>query len=122
MRTNTFTESNVFNLYGIVIFWAIVVTIVAIIIANFGQDIIRAIQKGEKAAEFDGFEDERDQYIDLRGTSVTYSVSSFGSLIAMLTFVFGQPALIMFTLLIVFGLIAQICGDITRLLLYRGEA
>jgi hypothetical protein len=37
----------------------------------------------------------------------------------MLTFVFGQPPLVMFTLLIFFGLVAQIIGDISRLYLYR---
>jgi hypothetical protein len=37
----------------------------------------------------------------------------------MLTFAFGQPPLVMFTLLIFFGVVAQIIGDISRLYLYR---
>jgi hypothetical protein len=37
----------------------------------------------------------------------------------MLTFAFGQPSLVMFSLLIFFGLVAQIIGDISRLVLYR---
>jgi hypothetical protein len=37
----------------------------------------------------------------------------------MLTFVLGQPPLVMFTLLIFFGVVAQILGDISRLVLYR---
>ena len=69
--------------------------------------------------EIDDFTDERDDLIDLRGTKVTYSITSFGSLIAMLTFVMGQPPLIMFTLLVLSGLVAQIIGDINRLRLYR---
>lgn len=117
--TDSFTESQIFNLFGIVIFWAVIVTVIAIIIANFGLQIFHAIKHRDEAAEFDDFEDERDKLIDLRGTRVTYTLSSLGSLIAMLTFVFGQPPLVMFALLIMFGLIAQIVGDIARLLLYR---
>jgi hypothetical protein len=37
----------------------------------------------------------------------------------MLTFALGQPPLVMFTLLIFFGVSAQIIGDILRLVLYR---
>jgi hypothetical protein len=37
----------------------------------------------------------------------------------MLTFVFGQPPLVMFSLLIFFGVLAQIVADIWRLSLYR---
>jgi hypothetical protein len=37
----------------------------------------------------------------------------------MLTFVLGQPPLVMFTLLIFFGVVAQIIGDGLRLYLYR---
>jgi hypothetical protein len=45
--------------------------------------------------------------------------ASLGVFLAMLTFVLGQPALGMFTLLIFFGLLAQIIGDMYRLVLYR---
>jgi hypothetical protein len=37
----------------------------------------------------------------------------------MLTFALGQPPLVMFTLLIFFGVLAQVVGDISRLILYR---
>jgi hypothetical protein len=37
----------------------------------------------------------------------------------MLTFVLGQPPLVMFSLLIFFGLVAQVSGDVLRLYLYR---
>jgi hypothetical protein len=37
----------------------------------------------------------------------------------MLTFVLGQPPLVMFSLLIFFGLLAQIIGDTSRMILYR---
>jgi hypothetical protein len=37
----------------------------------------------------------------------------------MLTYVLGQPPLVMFVLLILVGIVAQIIGDISRLVLYR---
>jgi hypothetical protein len=42
-----------------------------------------------------------------------------GVFIAMLTFVIGQPALVLFSLLILGGILAQILGDSSRLYLYR---
>ena len=63
--------------------------------------------------------DERDQLIDLRGTKVTHTVASLGTFVAMISFVFGQPALVMFALLIGAGVVAQIAGDMFRLTLYR---
>jgi hypothetical protein len=54
----------------------------------------------------------------LKGTRVSYVVFSLGVLIAMLSFVLSQPPLVMFTLLIASGLIAQIVGDVYRLLRY----
>lgn len=119
VQNDNFTEPKMFTTYGIVIFCAVFVSIVAIIITNFGPQIMRAINDGDQNPEFDDFEDERDDLIDLRGTRATYTVSSFGVLIAMLTFVLGQSPLIMFTVLIFAGVIAQIVGDITRLLLYQ---
>lgn len=115
----SFNSTNVFRMWGIVIVLAIVLTILGTILTHILSAIIQTIQTGEEDPEIEDLEDERDKLIDLRGTKVTYLVSSIGVLLAMLTFVFGQPALVMFTLLIFFGLTAQIIGDISRLVLYR---
>jgi hypothetical protein len=117
--TETFTAPNLFRLWGIVIVAAIVVTIAATILTHIVSAIIEAIRTGEKEPEIEDIADERDKLIDLRGTRITYTVSSLGVFVAMLTFTFGQPPLVMFTLLIFFGVLAQIVGDVTRLLLYR---
>jgi hypothetical protein len=117
--SESFTSTNVFRLWGYVIVFAVVVTIVGTILTHILSTIIQAIKTGEEDPKIEDFEDERDQLIDLRGTKVTYFVSSIGSLLAMLTFVFGQPPLVMFSLLIFFGVLAQIVGDISRLVLYR---
>jgi len=118
-QSDTFTRENVFRMFGIIVFFAVVVTVIGIILANFGATIWEAIRTGEKDPDFEYFEDERDKSIDLRGTQATYTVSSLGSFIAMLAFIYGQSALVMFCLLIFFGLLAQIIGDVTRLALYR---
>lgn len=118
--TESFTQDSVVRLWIVVIIMAVVVTIAGTILTHIVSAIIEAIKTGgEEEPEIEDIADERDNLIDLRGTKATYSVSSFGSLIAMLTFAFGQPPLMMFTLFILFGVLAQIVGDVTRLTLYR---
>jgi hypothetical protein len=118
-QNGSFNSTNVFRLWGIVIVLAIIVTILATILTHIVSAIIQAIKTGEEKPEIEDIKDERDQLIDLKGTKVTYTVYSIGVGLSMLTFVLGQPALVMFTLLIFFGVVAQIIGDISRLYLYR---
>ena len=119
IQEGSFNSTNVFRLWGIVIALGILVTIFATILTHIVSAIIQAIKTGDKDPKIEDFEDERDRLIDLRGTKATYLVSSIGVFLSMLTFAFGQPALVMFTLLIFFGLAAQVIGDIYRLRLYR---
>lgn len=119
VKSESFTSANVFRLWGIVIVLGIVITILLIILSHIGSAIFDAITTGNEDPRIEDIEDERDQLVDLRGTKATYIVASLGVFLAMLTFVVGQPALGMFTLLIFFGLFAQIIGDIYRLVLYR---
>ena len=114
----SFNAANVFRLWAIIIVAAIVVTIAATILTHLVSAIIQAIQTQAEPV-IEDIADERDKFIDLKGTKVTYFVSSIGSFLAMLTFAFGQPPLIMFTLLVFFGVVAQIVGDIARLSFYR---
>jgi hypothetical protein len=119
LQSDGFTSTNIFRLWGITIGLSIVVTIIGTILTHIVSAIIEAIRTGKDDPKIEDFEDERDQLIDLKGTRVTYTVSSIGVLLSMLTFVFDQPPLVMFTLLIFSGLVAQIVGDISRLVLYR---
>jgi len=113
-----FDSPNVFRLWGTTIALAIIVTILATILTDIGSRIIHAVKtKGKPSIE--DLQDERDQSIDLRGTKVSYFTSMIGIPLSMLTYVLGQPPLVMFTMLIFFGIAAQILGDITRLYLYR---
>lgn len=126
VQGDNFTSTNVFRLWGIVIVLAIAATILLTIFTHIVSAIVSAIvhyiKTGDENPEIEDIEhiaDERDKLIDLRGTQVTYTASSIGVFLAMLTFVLGQPALVMFTLLIFFGVLAQVIGDISRLVLYR---
>lgn len=110
---------SLFRLWGLVIVLAIVFTIAATILTHILSAIIEAIRTGNEDPQIEDIEDERDKLIDLRGTKLTYAVSSIGVFLAMLTFVLGQDPLVMFSLLILAGLVAQIIGDISRLALYR---
>jgi hypothetical protein len=118
LQGGSFESTNVFRLWGITIGLAIVVTILLTILTHIGSGILQAIKTREEP-KMEDIQDERDQLIDLKGTKITYLVSSIGVFLSMLTFVFGQPPLVMFSLLIFFGLVAQIIGDISRLVLYR---
>ena len=119
VQNENFDATSVFRLWGIVIVLAVVVTILATILTHIVSAIVLAFRTGNENPEIEDLEDERDKLIGLRGTQVTYTASSLGVFFAMLTFVFGQPPLVMFNLLIFFGVLAQIIGDITRLRLYQ---
>jgi hypothetical protein len=118
IEDGSLNSTNVFRLWGIVIGLAVVATILATVVTHVVSAVIQAI-KTKKEPDIDDIQDERDKLVDLRGTKVTYFVSSIGVFLSMLTFVLGQPPLVMFTLLIFFGVVAQIMGDISRLYLYR---
>ena len=118
IQNENFNLTNMVRLWGIVIILGIVVTIIGTILTHIGSGIIEAI-KTQKEPVIEDIQDERDRLIDLRGTKVTYVVYSLGVFLSMLTFALGQPPLAMFSLLIFFGLVAQIVGDISRLVLYR---
>jgi len=119
VQDGSLTSENVFRLWGIVIVLGIIVTIATTILAHIISAIIQSIKSGGEEPEIDNTEDERDKLIDLGGTKISYIMASIGVFLAMLTFVLGQPPLVMFTALIFFGLVAQIIGDISRLVIYR---
>jgi len=106
-------SEDIFRLAGIVIIASIVLNILGNILTNIVINIVHAIQT-QSDKEVRLIEDERDKLIGLKGTQVSYVAFSFGVLIAMLTFVFGQPPLVMFSLIILFSLIAEIIGDLSQ--------
>jgi len=121
LQNDAFVSSKVFQVWGIVVILAVVATIIAMILTHGTLAAFQAIRAKGTSYEYDESTDERDTLIDLKGTNITYTVSSIGVFCAMLTYVFSQPPLIMFSLLIFFGLLAQIVGDIARLMLQHSH-
>lgn len=118
VQNESFNSTNVFGLWGTIVVLAVIGTIVAMIFTHIAGGIIHKVRTNEDP-HIEDIQDERDQIIDLKGTRVAYTFSSIGVALSMLTFVFGQPPLVMFSLLIFFGVLAQVVADIWRLTLYR---
>jgi hypothetical protein len=121
IRQGDLNSEDVFRLAAVVIIASIVLNVAGNIITMIVIHIIHAIQT-RSDQELRLIEDERDKLIGLKGTQVSYFALSLGVLVALLTFVFGQPALLMFSLIIFFALLAEICGDLAQLYFYsRGS-
>lgn len=111
-------SAQVFGLWITVIVATIIVNVTASILANILLTIVHAIKT--RTNENERFiADERDKLIELKGTKNAYIVFSIGVFLAMLTFVFGQPPLVMFSLIVFSGIAAEIIGDLSRLYFYR---
>ena len=119
ISTESFNSTNVIRLWVTTIILAIVLTVAVTIATHIITAIIQAIKSGGEEPEIEDLKDERDKLIDLKGTRVAFFVTSVGTFFAMLSFALGQPPLVMFTIMVVVGLIAQICRDLSRLILYR---
>jgi len=118
IRGESFNSTNVFRLWGIIVLLAVIGTILLTIFTHIASGIVHKVRTNEDP-QIEDIEDERDQLIDLKGIKVAYTLSSIGVALSMLTYVFGHPPLVMFSLLIFFGITAQIVADIRRLALYR---
>lgn len=121
MRQGDLISAEVFRLAAIVIIASIVLNIAGNILTSIGVNIVHAIQtRSDKEVRI--IEDERDKLIGLKGTQVSYIAFSLGVLVSMLAFVIGQPALVMFCLIIFFSLLAEIIGDLAQFFFYsRGN-
>ena len=110
--------ARVFRLCAIVIIAAIIVNIVASILTNIVLSIVHAIKTQAKEEER-FIEDERDKLIGLKGTKASYITFSIGVLLSVLAFAFGQPPLMMVSIIVLSGIVAEIIGDISQIYLYR---
>ena len=106
----------IFRLWGVIIVLMILVNIVGNILANI---VSSAIQMARTNEVEDFVEDERDKVIELKSARNAYIVSSICVALSMLAFVLGQPALVMFNLLILSGIVGGIFEDISQLAMYR---
>ena len=111
-------SSKLFGLWAIVILATIIVNIIASILTNIVLTIVEAI-KAQKYEEPRFIADERDKLIELKGIRSSYITFSVGVLVSVLAFAFGQPPLVMVSLIIFFAIAAEIIGDISQIYLYR---
>lgn len=117
-QADELSPNRLFGLWAIVIAVNICSTILASILTNIVLSIVEAVT-AKKYEEPRFTSDERDELIGLKGTRLAYIVFSIGVLISILVFAFGNPPVMMVSLIIFFGILAQIAGDILQIYLYR---
>jgi uncharacterized membrane protein len=117
-QTGGLVAAKIFSLWATVIVGTIIVNIIGNILTHILLSIVHAIKtRSEHVEKY--VEDERDHLIGLKGDRVSYISFSIGVLVAMLTFAFGQPPLVMFCLIILSSILAEIISDLSQLYLYR---
>jgi hypothetical protein len=118
IQSGELVAGRLFALWSIVIAVNIVVNIIASILTNILLTIVEAIQS-RKYEEPQFIEDERDRLIGLKGIQISYITFSIGVLVSVLAFIFGQPPLMMVSLIVLFSILAEVIGDISKIYLYR---
>lgn len=104
-------------------FWAtallisIPIRIVAQIVFYVLMYILYAVANGEK--EMDETTDERDNLIELKSERYSNYLFFFGFAIAMVAIVLDYSASTMFGILIVFGILSELMGIFSKMVLYR---
>jgi hypothetical protein len=117
-RVEGLIPAKVFSLWITVIIATILVNIVASILTNIVLTIVQAIKTRTNPDER-FIADERDKMIGLKGIKNSYITFSVGVFLSMLTFVFAQPPLVMFSLIVFSAILAELVGDISQLVFYR---
>ncbi len=118
IQSGEWIASKLYGLWAIVIGVNILVTIIGTIMTNILLTIVEAI-RSQKYEDPRFITDERDHLIELKGIRVSYVTFSVGVLISVFAFIFGQPPLMMISLIFVFSILAEIIGDIAQIILYR---
>ena len=118
LQEGELVSSKLFSLWAIVILATIIVNIIASILTNIVLTIVEAI-KAQKYEEPRFIADERDKLIELKGIRSSYITFSIGVLVSVLAIAFGQPPLVMVSMIIFFAIAAEIIGDISQIYLYR---
>lgn len=114
-QSGRLTSVSVFSLWMTLIVIAIITNIVAVIITFIVFNIISVVRTNEAESEF---VDERDKFIDLKGTRNAYAVTGIGVFFAAISLILNQPPLVTFNVLVFAGFSAEIFGDLSRLYLY----
>lgn len=118
IQSGEWIASELYGLWAIVIGVNILVTIIGTIMTNILLTIVEAI-RSQKYEDPRFITDERDHLIELKGIRASYVTFSVGVLISVFAFIFGQPPLMMISLIFVFSILAEIVGDIAQIILYH---
>lgn len=118
IQSGEWIAGKLYGLWAIVIGVNILVTIIGTIMTNILLTIVEAI-RSQKYEDPRFITDERDHLIELKGIRVSYVTFSVGVLISVFAFIFGQPPLMMISLIFVFSILAEIIGDIAQIILYH---
>ncbi len=118
IQSSELVAGRLYALWSIVIAVNIVVNIIASILTNILLTIVEAIRSG-KYEDPQFIEDERDKLIGLKGIRSTYFTFSIGVLLSVFAFIYGQPPLMMISLIVLFSILAEIIGDVSKIYLYR---
>lgn len=106
----------VYRFWGRFILILIPVSIVAKIIIYIVFSIINTIATKE---EEPSVSDERDRLIELKSTRNSFYVFILGFFLAMGSIVMEMPPSVMFAILIFFGMVAELVGELSQLYFYR---
>lgn len=118
IQSGEWVANKLYVLWLVVIGASILVTIIGSILTNIILTIVEAI-RSQKYEEPRFITDERDHLIELKGIRIEYITYSIGVLTSIFAFIFGQPPLLMISLIFAFGILAEIAGDIAKITLYR---
>lgn len=118
LQSGEWVANKLYVLWLVVIGASILVTIIGSILTNIILTIVEAI-RSQKYEEPRFITDERDHLIELKGIRIEYITYSIGVLTSIFAFIFGQPPLMMISLIFAFGILAEIAGDIAKITLYR---
>jgi hypothetical protein len=116
VRIGSLDPANVFRFWGWVILILIPVSIVARIIIYIVFSIVHTMATKECDPPFN---DERDKLIGLKATRNAHWVFVVGFLLAMVSQVAGMAPSVMFMVLIGFGFVSDLAGEISQLYFYR---
>ncbi|MBO9599629.1 MAG: hypothetical protein J7559_17625 [Cohnella sp.] len=109
-------STDAFSFWGAVILILIPVSVVAKIVILIGFSIVYRIVSKEKEP---AFSDERDKLIELKATRNSHYAFVLGFLLAMGSLVLDKPTATMFVILLLSGIVSEMIGVMTQLVLYR---
>ena len=118
IQSGDWAANKLYALWLVVIVTTILVTIIGSILTNIILSIVETI-RSRKYEDPRFITDERDHLIELKGIRIEYITYSIGVLCSILAFIFGQPPLLMISMIFAFGILAEIAGDIAKITLYR---